>query len=258
MDNLQDFLNNGIFAFILVFVRVGTAITIMPGVGDSFTPQNIRLHIALGLSIVLAPLIYPLLPSPVPEGMALFGLIISEFVIGLFIGTIARILMMALDTAGMVISFQSGLGNAQLFNPALSTQGSLFGAFLSVTGVLVLLAAKLHYLLFYGIIDSYQMFPVGQLPDTGSMADLVARAVSSSFLVGIQISAPFIIVGMVMYIGMGVLTRLMPQVQIFMVAIPLQIWLAMLTVSLVLSAGFLFWAHSFEDGMLYFLKAGGG
>ena len=258
MGPLQEFIASGVFAFILTFVRVGTAATIMPGIGDSFTPQNIRLYIALGFSVVMAPLVVPYLPSPIPEGAAMAALIVMEFIIGLFIGTIARILMMALDTAGMIISFQSGLGNAQLFNPAMSTQGSLFGSFLSVTAVLILISTNLHHLLFMGLVDSYQMFPPGQMPNTGSMADLVAQAVGQSFMVGMQIAAPFIIVGMVMYIGMGVLTRLMPQMQVFMIAIPVQIWLALMTLSIVLSAAMLYWAHSFEEGMVYFLKVSGG
>lgn len=258
MGPLQDFIANGVFVFILTFVRIGTAATIMPGLGDSFTPQNIRLYIALAFSAVLTPLVLPLMPSPIPEGAAMMVLVVMEFIIGLFIGTVARILMMALDTAGMIISFQSGLGNAQLFNPALATQGSIFGAFLSVVAVMVLLAAKLHYLLFYGLVDSYRIFPVGQMPDTGSMADLIARTVEQSFLIGTQIAAPFIIVGMVMYIGMGVLTRLMPQMQVFMIAIPVQIWLALMTLAITLSSAMLFWANSFEEGMVYFLKAGGG
>lgn len=258
METLEQFLTAGVFAFILTFVRIGTALTIMPGIGDSFTPQQIRLYIALGVSLVLAPLVAPMMPSPVPGGMALVTLLIMEFIIGLFIGSIARVMMMALDTAGMVISMQSGLGNAQLFNPAFSSQGSLIGAFLSVTGVIVLFATNMHYLLFFGLIDSYQMFPVGSIPDTGSMADLMAGAVAASFLIGVQISAPFLIVGMIIYIGMGVLSRLMPQIQVFMVAMPVQILISLMTLAIALSAGMLFWAHKFEDGMVYFLKAGGG
>lgn len=258
MDTIQEFLTNGVFAFILTFVRIGTAVTIMPGVGDSFTPQHIRLYIALGVSVVLAPIIAPMLPDPMPGDIMLAVLLIMEFIIGLFIGTMARILMMALDTAGMIISMQSGLGNAQLFNPAFATQGSLVGAFMSVTGVLVLMATKMHYLLFFGLIDSYQMFPIGSVPDTGSMADMMAQAVAASFAIGIQIGAPFMIVGMVMYIGMGILSRLMPQIQVFMVAMPLQIYVSLLTLTIVLSAALLFWVSKFEEGMVYFLKAGGG
>lgn len=257
METLQDFLTNGVFAFILVFVRIGTALTVMPGIGDSFTPQQIRLYIALGVSLVLAPMVAPMLPDPIPGGFALLVLIIMEFIVGLFIGTIARIFMMALDTAGMIISMQSGLGNAQLFNPAIAAQGSLIGAFLSVTGVLILMAMKLHYLLLFGMVDSYQMFPVGGIPDAGSMADLMAQAISGSFLIAVQISAPFLIVGMIIYIGMGVLTRLMPQMQVFMIAMPVQILLSLMTLAVMLSAGLLFWAQRFEDSMVYFLQAGG-
>lgn len=258
MESLEQFLTAGVFAFILTFVRIGTALTIMPGIGDSFTPQQIRLYIALGVSLVLAPLVAPMMPDPVPGGAALVILIIMEFIIGLFIGSVARVMMMALDTAGMVISMQSGLGNAQLFNPAFSSQGSLIGAFLSVTGVIVLFATNMHYLLFFGLIDSYQMFPIGSIPDTGSMANLMSWAVAESFKIGVQISAPFMIVGMIIYIGMGVLSRLMPQIQVFMVAMPVQILVSLMTLAIALSAVMLFWAHKFEDSMVFFLKAGGG
>lgn len=257
METLQEFLTNGVFAFILVFVRIGTALTIMPGIGDSFTPQQIRLYIALGVSLVLAPMVAPMLPDPVPGGMALVLLLVMEFVIGLFIGTVARVFMMALDVAGMIISMQSGLGNAQLFNPAMGAQGSLVGAFLSVTGIIVLMAMNLHYLLLFGMVDSYYMFPVGSIPDSGSMADLMARALSGSFLIGVQVAAPFLIIGMIIYIGMGVLTRLMPQMQVFMIAMPVQIMLSIMTLAVMISAGLLFWAQRFEESMVYFLQAGG-
>ena len=250
---LQTFLTQGVFAFILTFVRVGSAATIMPGLGDSFVPQQIRLFIALGLSLVMMPLVMPMLPAHIPPTAALLTLIVMEFVIGIFIGTMARIFMTALDTAGMVISMQSGLGNAQLFNPAFSTQGSLIGAFLSVTGVMVLFSTNLHHLLIYGIVGSYQIFPVGSLPDAGSMADMIARAISTSFMIGIEIGAPFMVVTMVVYVGMGVLTRLMPQIQVFMIAMPVQILLSLIILGMVVPAIYLFWLAKFQEGMTYFL-----
>ena len=74
----------------------------------------------------------------------------------------------------------SGLGNEQLFNPGFSTQGSLIGAFLSMTGVVILFATNMHHLLFYGLVGSYELFPVGSVPDAGSMAQLVAQALSGT------------------------------------------------------------------------------
>lgn len=257
---LQDFLTQNIFAFILIFVRLGAAITIMPGVGDSLTPQNIRLYIALGLSLALTPVLAPHMPDPVPGTAALFVLIIAEFIIGLFIGTVARILMAALDTAGMIISLASGLGSAQLFNPGFATQGSLIGAFLSITGVTLMLVTNMHHLLFYGLAGSYDIFPVGGLPEPGAMADVIASTLASSFMIGFQIAAPFVVISMVVYVGMGVLTRLMPQIQVFLIAIPVQILLSLVLMTLVISSMLMFWLGRFEAGMIQFIGAaqGGG
>ena len=256
-QTIQDFLVSGVFGFLLTFVRMGTAIMIMPGLGDSFVPERIRLHMALGISFVMFPLIMPYLPSPVPGTFLLLTLIFMEFVIGLFFGTIARIFMTALDTAGMVVSLSSGLGNAQLFNPSLAMQGSLMGAFFSVTGVLILLSANMHHLLIAGIVESYEMFPIGVVPDTGSMAELLARVVAGSFAIGIQIGAPFIVLTTLMYVGMGVLSRVMPQVQVFMIALPVQIILSLLLLTLTLTSTYLFWLKEFEQGMVFFLKSAG-
>lgn len=249
----QEFLVSGVFAFMLTFTRLGTAIMILPGIGDSFVSSRIRLHIALGFTFVLFPLIMPKIPSPVPGTFALFSLLLMEFIIGLFFGTVARIFMTAMDTAGMVISFSSSLSNAQLFNPSLAAQGSLVGAFLSVTGVVFLFATNMHHLLIMGLVESYDMFPVGGVPDAGSMAEIISKAVSSSFSIGVKIGAPFIILTLLVYVGMGVLSRVMPQVQVFILALPLQILLSLILMGLILPAGLMYWLTQFEGAMVFVL-----
>lgn len=258
MTLLEEFLSTGVFAFIIIFVRFGTAIMIMPGVGDSFVPGNIRLVIALALCLVMTPLMMPFMPNPLPGFATMLALITMEFITGLFIGTIARILMTALDTAGMMISMASGISNAQIFNPAMAVQGSLFGAFLSVMGVTLLFVTNMHHLMIHGLVESYHMFPIGGIPDTGSMAELITKAVSSAFMVGFQIAMPFIMISLMIYVGMGVLSRLMPQIQVFILAVPIQILLALLTMGLALSSIMLFWLSTFQDGMTYFLSLGDG
>ena len=255
--SIEEFLVSGVFAFMLIFTRLGTAFMIMPGIGDSFVPANIRLMMALGISFVLMTAVQSHMPNPVPAFPVLLSLIFMEFVIGLFIGTIARVFMIALDVAGMLISTTSGLANAQVFNPSLSTQGSITGAMLSMVGVVLLFTTNLHHMLIYGVVESYQMFPVGAVPDSGSMAQMMTQAFSASFLIGFQIAIPFLVVAMMLYIGMGVLSRLMPQVQVFILALPVQIMLSLLTLSLVLSAAMLFWITKFESGMTFFLSSAG-
>jgi flagellar biosynthetic protein FliR len=186
MESLQEFLVTGIFSFLLLFTRLGTAFMIMPGIGDSFVPVRVRLLLVLGMSFVLSPVVMKYMPDSVPSFPLLLSLMMVEFMIGVFIGTIARIFMAALDVAGMLIANTSGLANAQVFNPSLASQGSITGALLSMVGLLILFTTNLHHMLIYGLVESYTVFPVGGIPDVGSMADLVSRAVASSFLIGFQ------------------------------------------------------------------------
>ena len=253
---LAELLVLNMTAFILTFSRLGAAIMIMPGVGDSFVSSRIRLLFALAFSIVMTPLVSEF-SGQYPEGFGLYVLIMIEIVIGLFIGTVARIFMAALDTAGMVASIHSGLANAQIFNPSFAAQGSIIGAFFSVTGVTLLFSSGLYSVLLYGLFDSYNMFPVGAPLIMGDMSEVVVRAVAVSFKTGIQIAAPFMIVSFLLYVGMGVLARVMPQIQVFILSLPIQILLSMLTMSLVISAAMMFWLQKYEDGITFFFSSGG-
>ncbi len=252
---LEIFLNTGLLAFMMTFARIGSALMIMPGLGDSFVSERVRLLMALGVSLVLTPFVAPFMPAVTPPMFALILMLGTEVIIGLLIGTVARIFMTALDTAGMVVSTQSGLANAQVFNPSLAAQGSIIGAFLSMTGVTIIFASNMHHLLITGLVESYTMFPIGEIPDTGSMAELVAKAVSASFNIGVKIAAPFLVVTLLIYVGMGVLSRLMPQVQVFLIILPLQILIAIILLSLTATALFAYWLSQFESGMIFFFSA---
>lgn len=249
-------MTTGVFAFMLVFVRIGTVLMLFPGLGDMFTPSNVRLVIALGLSLVIAPFVAQFVPNPIPPAAQLVLLLGAEFIIGILIGTMARILMAALDVAGMVISLATGLGNAQLFIPTMASQGSLVGAVLTMTGVVLLFVTNLHHLILAGLVNSYHTFPIGLLPAPEGMAMIVSKAVAVTFTTGIQIAAPFIIIGMLIYIIMGILARLMPQVQVFLLVLPLQIILGFTTLFLGIGVMMMLWSERFEDGMTYIFLGG--
>lgn len=254
MSELQAFITHGVFSFILTFVRVGTALMIMPGLGDTLVPQQVRLYVALGFALVLFPVTQAYMPDPIPGSALLFVLIMFEFMTGAFIGTVSRIMMAALDIAGMVMSMMIGLGNAQLFNPLMASQGSLIGAFLSIAGVTLLFVTNLHHLILLGLFESYHAFPVGNFLQVESMSEMIGHVVSASFRIGIQMSIPLVIIGTVMYIGMGVLARIMPQIQVFMLALPLQILIGFMTLAVAVAAMMLFWLQEFENGLVFFLE----
>lgn len=251
--DLQTFLTTGIFAFMLTFVRMGTVLLLMPGIGNAYVPGNVKLNFALAFSFVLFPLIQSKIPTPLPGTFMLFTLIIMEFVVGMFIGTIARILLSALDIAGMVISTQSSLANAQIFNPAFAAQGSVVGGFITLAGTLLIFVTDLHQLIISAMIHSYEIFPIGNVPDISSMTMLLVREVSYAFLVAIQMTAPYLVVILLLYIGMGIMSKLMPQVQVFMIAVPVQIWIALVLFTLTVSTMMYAWLTWFANGMAIFL-----
>lgn len=252
---IQEFVLDQLITYILVFCRIGTILMIMPGIGDSFVSANVRMMFAIAFTVVVSPIAAQYLPD-VTNNAQLISLIISEIVIGFFIGTIARIFMAALDVAGMMISMQMGLGSAMMFNPQMAGQGSVIGGFLSICGATLLFATNLHHMLIYGMMDSYITFPASNgIPLTEDMAQTITQAVLQSFSIGFFISVPFIVVSLFLYIGMGILGRLMPQVQIIAIALPIQIMGGLIVFSTIFASLMLYWLQNYDDAIqMFFIK----
>lgn len=244
---LAQFLPEQIFAFMLIFARVGTAVMLLPGIGEAYVYARVRLGVALGLSLVLMPVVQAGLPGMPPTPIELLLLIAGEIVQGLIVGGAGRLLLSALNVAGMIISFQSSLAIAQSFDPNQGTQTALVSSFLSILGVLLIFVSGMHTMLIAGIHDSYQLFPVGQLPPAGDLASLVVNIVASAFSIGLQMSAPFIIYGMVFYIGLGVIQRLIPSIQLFFILMPAQLTMAFLVLLIVLASALMVFLGHFEE-----------
>jgi flagellar biosynthesis protein FliR len=243
---LAELLPLDVFAVFLVFVRIAAALMLLPGIGEAYVSVQIRLAAAAVLTVAISPLVIGTLPILPATPLELLMLILGELVVGLLIGAAARLMMSALHVAGTVIAFQSSLGFALFIDPTQGTQGALIAAFLSLLGLVLIFATGLHMMMIRALADSYVLFTPGQLPPVGDFAALAVRYVSSSFRIGIQIAAPFIVFGLVFYIGLGILARLMPQIQIFFIAIPLQIFLALTIFGLILAPMMIWFLEHFE------------
>ena len=244
---LQQFLPAEIFAFLMVFARLGTAFIMLPGFGETFVTPRVRVAIALAVTLVVTPIVQPGLPALPDSPLPLANILFTEIVVGMFIGMVSRLLVTTLDTAGTLISFQTGLSTAQAFNPALSQQGSIVGVFLALSGVLALFATGMHYLVIQALVDSYTLFKPGSPPLFGDMAILFAQLVSRSFLMALQIAVPFVVLGLVFNVLLGLISRLMPQVQIFFIGVPFQILGGVLLLVLTSSAVLTFFLSNYQD-----------
>lgn len=243
---LAELLPVDVFAIFLVFVRLAAAIMLLPGIGESYVSPRIRLSLAIVLTLTVAPAVIATLPPLPALPMQLLLLILGELAVGLLIGAAARLTMTALHVAGTVIAFQSGLGFALMVDPTQGTQGALIAAFLNLLGLVLIFATGLHYMALRALFDSYVMFTPGQLPPVGDFAQLAIQFVSGSFLVGIQLSAPFIVFGLMFYIGLGIVARLLPQIQVFFIAMPLQIFASLALFAIVLPPTMIWFLDHFE------------
>ena len=253
---LDQLLPNDLFSIVLVFMRIGAAMMLLPGFGESYVAPRIRLIIALALALVVTPVVSASLPPMPGDVLNLFALAAGEIAVGLFFGALARFLVSALHVAGVIIGFQTSLANAQIFDPINAQQGSLLGTFLNVIGVFLIFVTDLHHMMLIALADSYTVFVPGAPPPLGELSQTAARFVARSFALGLQIAAPFVVVGMVFYIGLGLLARLMPQVQVFFIAVPLQIMLGFSVMAMTLSAGLYWFLTNFESGLIGFIGRG--
>ncbi|PHR60875.1 MAG: flagellar biosynthetic protein FliR [Robiginitomaculum sp.] len=231
----------------LVFARIGSMLMLFPGIGESSVPIRMRLALALILSVMIASLLSDRLP-PVPEQpLALAGLIGGEVLVGLMFGAIARLMMSALAVAGQMSGMQTGLAFAQTFDPSQGRQGAIFATFLNLTAVVLIFTTGLHHMFISGLVGSYELIPIGVIPSAGDPATLATDTVARSFRLGIQMAAPLIAFGLIFYLALGVLSRLMPQVQIFFVAMPGNVLVGLMIFAMSFSAMLGVWLRYMEE-----------
>ncbi|MES5483547.1 flagellar biosynthetic protein FliR [Bradyrhizobium sp. INPA03-11B] len=222
--------------FVLVFARVGAMVMLLPGFGESNIPARVKLSIALLLTLIILPLHRNAYHVDLTSISSLGVLMVHELIIGIVLGATARVTLSALNVAGSVIAQQLGLGFVTAVDPTQGQQGQIIGNFLTILGLTLLFATDSHYLVIAALSESYRIFSPGEIMPTGDVAALATNAFSAAFKIGLQLSAPFLVFGLVFNIGLGVLARLMPQMQVYFVGVPLSIMVGFLIFAVVLAA----------------------
>ena len=223
-------------AFLLSFARIGTMVMLLPGLGELTIPARVRLTVALVLTLVL----FPLHRDAFSLDLKAFGPVVvllgQELLIGAVLGLTARLTISALQTAGAVIAQQLGLGFVTAVDPTQNQQGVIVGNFLTMLGLTLIFATDLHHYVIAALHESYTLFHPGEVPLLGDVTALVIRTSAAAFRIGVQIAGPFLLFGLLFNLALGVLSRLMPQMQVFFVGIPLSILAGFLILLLVVGA----------------------
>ncbi len=229
-------LSGAVLVYLLVLARTGAMLMLLPPIGDTNVPPRVRLMLALGITLALAPTVSSSYPQAAPQNIAALAFLIGqEVTAGILIGTLTRIIMSAVSVAGFLIASQAGLSYAEALDPTShGQQGAVVGNFISMLAVVLIFAANLHHLAIGAVVGSYHLIPPGTSLPTADMAELAIRTVSGAFALGFQLAAPFLVFGFAVNAGFGVLARMMPQLQVFFVAAPVNILVGFVLLALLL------------------------
>jgi flagellar biosynthetic protein FliR len=253
---LQEYLPVQAYALMLVIARLGALVFLLPGIGESFVSTRIRMMFLLMMALVVSPVVMTYLPAAPPTLPELFLIVFIEFMIGTFFGLVGRTLLLTMTSAGMIISFATGLSNAQVFNPSVEGQGTSISLLLSTLAIMVVMAADLHHMLILALIDSYTLFPPGAPLPIDDISLAYTRVVADSFEMAVQLSAPFILFSLIFFVTLGVVSRLMPQLQIFFIGLPIQILMGFTIIIAILGTMVEVFLSYYEDGIASYLVPG--
>lgn len=220
-------------AFGLVLCRVGMVVMLMPGIGENAMPSVVRAGIAVGLTCLLLPVAQAgdsLSDISSLSPLAVVGLGAVEILCGAVIGWLARLAAMILPVAGQLISLMTGLSSVLQPDPELGAQTAVLGRFLSLLAPVILLISGLYIMPLKALVGSYALVPLGSSPATMPHWPLLTDATRSVvmmtahlFTIAVELTAPFIYVSMIWQFALGILSRAVPNLQVYTLAMPLEI-----------------------------------
>lgn len=239
-------------AFLLIFARMSAFFVTLP----LFSYRTIPASHKIGFSFFLSLIVFLAVDPP---GMELNGtfilLAVKEVMVGLLLGFSAYLILSAIQIAGSLIDFQMGFAIANIIDPQTGAQSPLIGQFLNVLALLLMLSLNAHHLLLDGVFYSYQYIPIdGGFPfGDGKIAEMVTKAFNTAFLIAFQMSFPVVASLFLVDLALGIVARTVPQLNIFVVGLPLKIGVSFIMMILVMGAMFALMQHVFET-MLYTMR----
>jgi len=212
--------------FALILTRVSALFTVAPVFGNSNIPVQVKAG-AIGLISLILALSMPPMALPVsPDTLTLAGRVLTEFLVGVAISYSAYILFVGIQLAGQIIDIQMGFGLVNIIDPQSNTQVSIIGQFYYLMAILVFLAINGHHVLLRAMGDSFALIPPGSF----SLARLnavsgpvMAEFFTRLFIIALQVAGPAVVTLFLTTVAMGILSRTIPQMNIFIVGMPLNV-----------------------------------
>jgi len=223
--NLQD-----LYLFIFIMVRVGSIMVLAPFFSTSFIPNLVKISLVFLISFLLMNSKIDF--TEVMNTSDLLFFIIHEVAIGLLIGLISSIIFQASQVAGNLLDFSGGLSMAQTYSPLTGGRASIYGRLFGMIALTVFVIIDGPMIYLHLLADSYELVPnVNEITTQGALI-FVAQSVGSCVSIGVQIAIPFVVMFLISDITLGLISRTIPQINVFILGIPMRFLVGIIMVSI--------------------------
>lgn len=203
-----------LYNWLFVFLRVGAFLLVLP----FFSVVNFPVTMRVAMSALMALLVGPMLPHFAAAKLnffSLFGLMFQEVSVGLLLGYVSRVIFYAVDLAGNVVSMEMGLNMAAMMNPFERTNTQAPGMILFLLASVTMLTLDLHHWILMGFERTYSVLPIGGAHLNGVLFETIVAQTARIFMIALQIAAPMIAVSFVVTLVFAILSRAVPQMNVF-------------------------------------------
>jgi flagellar biosynthetic protein FliR len=221
--------------FLIVTSRVAGFIGAIPVISSAQAPGRIKTAMVVAISLAVFPVMSGAVPNISFSPLPFMLLIISELLLGLLLGLVARLIFTAVEFGATVIGYQMGFAAAEVFDPQNQRQVALISQFQNIFAILIFLAINGHHLFLQTAIRSYELLPPGQIDFSGQAVPYLMELASHMFSIGVQFSAPVLAVLLLSGLILGVLARVFPQLNVFLLSFPINIGTAFIVIALTLN-----------------------
>lgn len=221
-----------ILLFLFIFLRV-TAMTLMVPIFDS---RNIPATFKIGLCFAMALVLYPIVRlDPISANLSLIPLVIGiagEIFIGAIIGYVIRLVFTAIHLAGELVAFQMGFSVANVLDPMSSTQVPVISQLIYMFAIMIFLTTDAHHWIIRAAVESFTIIPPYGFHSSGGLMAYLNQSMTHLFVTAVRAGAPVIVALMLVSLGLGLVGRTVPQMNVFMVATPVNILIGFFFLSL--------------------------
>ncbi len=212
-----------VLSVFVMFCRVGATLMLMPGLSSAQIPAQVRLFLAVALTLALAPLLLPLVRRAVAEAepLGLLWIIAGELVVGVLIGLLARTFLVALQALAAVLATAIGYSGIPGSTIDETEPMPALVSLITIAAVVLMFQTDLHWELLRGLASSYTVLPPGSGFDSRFGLAEIADQLSETFLIALRISSPFIVYAVVANLAIGIANKLVPQISVYFVSLPL-------------------------------------